>query len=123
MNITIIRNKNIAVVDKEIKLVSVQDALDIIASAQYQCNCSGIIVYKEIIDENFFDLKTGFAGEVLQKFSNYHLKLAIVGDFSNYTSKSLKDFIYESNKGNLVYFKDSLESALSALVPEKSRER
>lgn len=32
--------------------------------------------------------------EVLQKFINYQTKIAIIGDFSGYTSKSLKDFIY-----------------------------
>ena len=38
------------------------------------------------------------AGEILQKFSNYRVRLAIVGDFTPYSSKSIKDFIYESNK-------------------------
>ncbi|MCG8570426.1 MAG: DUF4180 domain-containing protein [Spirochaetes bacterium] len=38
--------------------------------------------------------------------------MAIIGDFSIYSSKSLKDFIYESNKTGQVIFVDSLESAL-----------
>lgn len=80
-----------------------------------------MVLYKESLNESFFDLKTGLAGEILQKFSNYRFKLAIVGDFSHYTSKSLRDFIYECNKGNMVYFKDDLDSALSALVPETSK--
>ena len=32
------------------------------------------------------------------------MKLAIIGDFSGYTSKPLRDFIYESNNGNQVFF-------------------
>ena len=50
------------------------------------------------------------------KCSNFRIRLAIVGDFSEYTSKSLEDFIYESNKGNLVYFTNDLDSASEVLV-------
>lgn len=118
MNMITRNNQNIGVIEKDMKITSVQNILDLMATAQYMGDCVGIVLYKECIDESFFDLKTGFAGEMLQKFSNYRLKLAIVGDFSHYTSKSLKDFIYECNKGNLVYFKNELEDALSALVPD-----
>jgi len=31
-------------------------------------------------------------------------KIAIVGNFEIYNSKSLKDFIFESNKGSQVFF-------------------
>jgi len=123
MNIKTIKNQNIAIVDKDDKITNAQDILDIMATSQYHSNCIGMILYKESLDESFFDLKTGLAGEILQKFSNYQFKLAIVGDFSHYTSKSLKNFIYECNEGDLVYFKDDLDSALSVLVPEKSTER
>lgn len=92
------------------------DLLDVIVSAHYQYDSSGIIVYRESLGEAFFDLKTGIAGELLQKCSNYRMKLAIVGDFSVYKSKSLKAFIYECNKGRLVFFMPDLESALQALT-------
>jgi hypothetical protein len=118
MKIKTIRNQNIVIVDKGDKITNAQDILDIMASSQYQCECIGMVLYKESLNESFFDLKTGLAGEILQKFSNYRFKLAIIGDFSHYTSKSLRDFIYECNKGNMVYFKEDLDSALSALVPE-----
>lgn len=71
---------------------------------------------KETLGEDFFKLRTGVAGELLQKCSNFRIRLAIVGDFSEYTSKSLRDFIYESNKGNLVYFTNDLDSASEVLV-------
>lgn len=51
------------------------------------------------------------AGDILQKFVNYGIKLAIFGDFSRYTSKPLKDFIYECNQGQDVFFaKDETEA-------------
>lgn len=40
----------------------------------------------------------------MQRFINYQAKLAIYGDYSKYTSKPLKDFIYESNKGKDIFF-------------------
>jgi hypothetical protein len=41
--------------------------------------------------------------------------LAIVGDFSKYASKSLKDFIYESNKGKQINFVASQAEGLNVL--------
>ena len=58
-----------------------------------------MVIHKSSVVEEFFDLKTRLAGEILQKFINYHMKIAIVGDFSVYSSQSLQDFIYECNKG------------------------
>jgi hypothetical protein len=40
------------------------------------------------------------------------LKLAIVGDFSGYTSRPLKDFIYESNNGRDIFFVSSEKEAM-----------
>lgn len=75
-----------------------------------------IIIHKGNIDESFFDLRSGLAGEILQKVVNYRLRLAIVGDVSVYDSKSLRDFIFESNKGKAVAFVNDLETALAKLA-------
>lgn len=40
------------------------------------------------------------------------MKLTIIGNFSNLKSKSLNNFIHESNKGSQVNFKDSLLESL-----------
>jgi hypothetical protein len=77
------------------------------------CWCSAIIVRKENITDNFFDLSTGIAGEILQKFSTYNMRLAIIGDYANINSKSLKDFIYESNKTKRIVFVKTIEEALA----------
>lgn len=106
----------IAVVSgSEIIITDVQSALDFIATVNYESGCDCVIVNKSAICEDFFDLKTKLAGEVLQKFINYHMKIAVVGDFSMYTSKSLKDFIYESNLGNSIYFMPSEKQAIEKL--------
>jgi hypothetical protein len=92
-----------------------QDALDLMATIMHLHDCTKIVINESSITKSFFDLKTGIAGEILQKFSTYQMKLAIVGDFSIYTSKSLKDFIFESNKGNRVFFLSSEEEAIDRL--------
>jgi ABC-type branched-subunit amino acid transport system substrate-binding protein len=66
----------------------------------------------------FFDLKTKLAGDILQKFSTYQGRLAIVGDFTKYESKSLRDFIYESNKARRINFVSTLEEAENALAQQ-----
>lgn len=93
-------------------LTDVQSALDLIGEA----GSDKIIVFKENIAEDFFKLSTGKLGEVLQKFVNYGISVAIVGDFSAYTSKPLKDFIYESNKGRHVFFVADEKTATEQLL-------
>lgn len=101
--------------DQNYRIFEVQDALDLISGlGDYDCN--RIIIREQNLSSDFFDLKTRLAGEILQKFSNYRVKLAIVGDFSQYkNSKSFQDFVRESNRGNLIYFTDSFESAINNL--------
>ncbi len=98
-------NETIAVVEsKEYILTDVQAALDLIMTVQYETGTNKIAINKEAIVEEFFILSSGLAGEVLQKFINYDVRFAIYGDFSKYTSKPLKDFIYECNHGKDFFF-------------------
>lgn len=78
-------------------------------------NADGVIIHQKNIAANFFDLKSGLAGEMLQKVVNYRLRLAIVGEFSVYESKSLKAFILESNRSNTIVFVNTLEEAFNKL--------
>ncbi len=107
---------NIAVVSSnEILIGDVQSALDLMATVQYESGCNRIIINKSLLSESFFDLKTRLAGEILQKFINYRVKVAIIGDFSVYSSQSLKDFIYESNSGNDIFFLPTEQQAIEKL--------
>ena len=92
-----------------------QDILDLIGDL-YSGGTNKIILQEKHLSNQFFDLKTKLAGEILQKFSNYNFKLAIIGDFSKYKSKSLQDFIRESNKGGSIYFMNNLNETLSKLT-------
>lgn len=106
----------IAIVSDSGKLITdVQSALDLMATVQYEADCSRIAIRKEAVSDDFFILSTGLAGKILQKFVNYHVKVAFIGDYSGYTSKPLKDFIYESNNGSEVFFVSTEEEALEKL--------
>jgi len=110
-----ISNTKIAeVVSDKMIIQSAQDALDLLGNMYYQ-DFDKMVIYEENIMAEFFDLKTKIAGEILQKFSNYRVQLAIVGDFSKYESRSMQDFIFESNKTRQVNFTKTLAEALEKL--------
>ena len=116
------KQKNIAVVDSEEILISDStSALDMAMSIQYEANTSDIVIPKQCIIEDFFQLSTKLAGEILQKYMNYGIRIAIVGDFSEYKSKALKDFIYESNKGKYFFFVLTEQDAIEKLESTKNR--
>jgi ABC-type branched-subunit amino acid transport system substrate-binding protein len=92
-----------------------QDALELLANCGYN-GATGVIVQETNLSTDFFDLRTGIAGEILQKFSTYQMRMAIVGEYSKFSSKSLKDFIYESNKVGRINFVTSVEEGRQALT-------
>ena len=106
-----------AVIKSDVKVFTdVQSALDVLMSAKYNADTKNIAIDKKLIVEEFFVLSTGIAGEILQKYINYGGRIAIYGDYSRYTSKPLKDFIYESNKGNDVFFVSTEDEAIDRLT-------
>lgn len=91
-----------------------QDMLDVMA----ECAWNGaeiMIIQESHLMSEFFDLKTGQAGEMLQKFSNFRMKLCIIGDFSKYESSSLRDFMRESNRSGTIFFVSNFEELLHKL--------
>ena len=110
------KNVNIAeVISKELEIQTVQDVLDLIANVDYE-GARNIIVHETIFAPEFYDLKTRIAGEILQKVAQYNIKLAIVGEFEKYESKSLNAFIVESNRGKNIFFVPDIHSAIQKLI-------
>ncbi len=87
----IIRNNGIAVAviqsDEQI-IIDTQSALDLIATIDYNDDCHRVAINKDAFIDDFFRLSSGIAGEILQKFVTYSKKIAIIGDFSKYTSNA-----------------------------------
>lgn len=119
-------NIEIAVVSSDGLLITdAQSALDLIMTIKYETGCTNIAINKGAIVNDFYVLSSCLAGEILQKFINYGVRFAIYGDFSNYTSKPLKDFMYESNRGKDIYFQPTVSLAvdkLSGSAESKKRE-
>lgn len=102
------------VISDNLIIQSIEDGADLVGNLYYQ-DFGKVILYEKNICPDFFDLKTGIAGEILQKFSNYRIRLAIIGNFKKYESQSLRNFIFESNKGRQINFVDDLSTALEQI--------
>jgi hypothetical protein len=76
-----------------------------------------VVLPTERLGARFFDLSTGVAGEIVQKFVTYGCRVAIVGDVSAYAAKSgaLRDFVRESNRGAHVWFVADMAALSSRL--------
>lgn len=80
------------------------DVRDIIGEA-FGTGAELVVIPAARLTPDFFRLGTGFAGEMLQKFTNYQLRVAIVGDISGYQkSAPLRDFVNESNRQGAIRF-------------------
>ena len=99
------------IITDKVILRSTENGLDLLGNLYYQ-GFDKIIIHKKNITPEFFDLRTKIAGEILQKFAQYQMPLIIVGDFSKYKSKSLNDFIFESNKSQQINFIKDLSNIL-----------
>jgi hypothetical protein len=102
-------NNIVEIIDNSVLIKDVDDALSLFCTME---DCSTIILKKENIIDDFFNLATGIAGEILQKFSNYRMRMAIIGDFEHIQGKALKDFIRESNRTKRIVFVKTPDEAL-----------
>lgn len=119
MNIEHIKDNgmDLAVISgEETVITDVPSALELAMTVKYETGSTSLVLDKRLVCEDFFILSTGVAGEILQKFINYHVRAAIYGDYSRYTSKPLRDFIRESNRGRDFFFVATREEAIQKLT-------
>jgi uncharacterized protein DUF4180 len=92
------------------KLATDRDAVDVIAQS-FDHHPDLIVIPVERLDEGFFTLSTRIAGEIVQKFVTYGLRLAIIGDITHHleASESLRDYVRETNRGRQVWFVAGLD--------------
>lgn len=83
----------------EVPLGTEQDALDLIAVCMEK-GTHRLLLHSEVLSDDFFRLKTGLAGTVLQKFMNYHIKVAVLVTSELKIMGKFKELLAESNKGN-----------------------
>lgn len=95
------------------------DGNDVIGDA-FSVEADLVAIPVERLGPDFLRLETRLAGTVFQKFVNYHLRCAIVGDIASLLegSKALRDFVRETNKGRSIWFVDDLDSLRENLARE-----
>ncbi len=88
-------------------LAATQDFLDVIGALWGEAvGVSFVAIPAGRLAPEFFDLRTGLAGDALQKFVNYRVQVAVVGDIAGHVAASdaLQAFVHESNEGRHVWF-------------------
>lgn len=65
-----------------------------------------VVIPAERMTDDFFELSTGVAGEITQKFANYRIRLAVIGDIEARlaANESLGSWVAEANRGTEVWF-------------------
>ncbi len=101
------------------KIATERDAADLIGEA-LSVSASVVVIPAVRLADNFFQLRTRIAGEIVQKLVNYRLRLAIVGDISHHVqaSTALRDFVYECNQGSQIWFVSDLEALEERLTQD-----
>jgi hypothetical protein len=90
---------------------TISSPADIADALGASIDAGGIVLDEMQLGPDFFDLRTGLAGEVFQKFTNYRARLAIVvADESAYGSR-FSELIYEHRSHKQVRFFASAQRA------------
>jgi hypothetical protein len=91
--------------------------MDLIVDGRSQ-SAGMVVVPTTRFSSEFFQLHTRIAGDLLQKFVNYQLRLTILGDLTKEAaeSQSLQAFIRESNRGSNLWFLSTIEEVEQKLA-------
>lgn len=100
-------------------ITSERDATDLVGNASF-LQADHVLLATSQLAPEFFDLSSGLAGAVTQKFANYRLRLLVAGAIPGVASPSLEAFMVESNRGSLLAFVPDREAALQrvASIPD-----
>ena len=99
------------------QIESERDVLDLVAACGEHL-AHRLLIHAESLTEDFYNLKTGLAGAVLLKFSNYKIKAALVLTPEVVTGR-FEEMVMEANRRNReihVFYEQ--EAAVAWLVKE-----
>jgi len=93
------------------KIQAERDAIELIGEALGH-RAQMIVIPTERLTQEFFRLRTGVAGDIVQKFVQYRRRLVIVGDITRYLtdSSAFASFVTEANRGNDIWFMPDLRA-------------
>jgi Domain of unknown function (DUF4180) len=104
------------------KLRTARDATDAMSEAFAQ-SATWIAIPISRLDDDFFRLRTGVAGEIVSRLVGYVMKAAFLGDISEHmaNSDSFRAFVREANRGRDFWFVADLEELSQRLAKAQSR--
>lgn len=82
---------------------------------------TGLVLDEKELTKEFFDLRSGFAGELIQKFTTYSQKLALLIPDPGVYGDRLRELAYEHNTHPCVRFVATREQA-DAWIQSDSKE-
>lgn len=91
--------------------IGIQSASDISAALTASVERGGLVIDEKNLTPDFFDLKTGLAGQVLQKFVNYRTKLAIIVRDASVYGGRFGELVHEHRVHPTVRFFNAEQSA------------
>ncbi|OTG85592.1 hypothetical protein B9T31_10520 [Acinetobacter sp. ANC 4558] len=99
-------------------LHNIHNLMDLAFSTQAEL----LVLPIEHFDDSFFQLNTQIAGEFIQKFINYKIRLAFLGNIDKFLhqSKAFTDFVYESNLGASCWFVQNIDELKQKLSMYKA---
>jgi len=106
MNLEIDENSKVPtarLVSNRTEVGSHHEGFDLLANA-YFLGVEIVVTQQHHFSDEFYHLSSTMAGEILQKFVNYGMQLVIEGKWTQIESRSLKDFMTESNRGKQILF-------------------
>jgi hypothetical protein len=80
-------------------ITSEADALELVAACGEHM-CHRLLLHGSNLTPDFYNLRTGLAGAVLLKFSNYRIQAAVILTPELATQGRFGEMVLESNRGN-----------------------
>lgn len=105
----------ITIVERKFPVASVAEATDLVAACiERDTDC--LLLESSILPPAFFELRTQFAGEFLQKLQNYRLRTAIVLPAHYDYGERFEEYLVEGRRARFARFFDSRDAALAWLT-------
>ena len=98
------------------------DATAIVRSC-VESGVGAVLFDRTALPPAFFDLSSGLAGELIQKLTQYGIRMAAVVPDPSRCSRSFQEFVREANRGGHFRFFPDRESAVQWLESPSSTPR
>ena len=117
MEIGIINQAEVRILECLSPITGIDDALDIVAACGEK-DSDHLLLESHMLPDSFFDLRTRFAGEFLQKLQNYRVRTAGVFPPKPEYSERFKEFLVEARRGQMFRVFTTRAEALDWLAAE-----